>query len=501
MSNSRQVKIGAILSFASIALNIVAGLLYTPWMVKRIGQGDYGLYTLANSLITLFLVDFGLSSATSRYISQYRAENRQDKIDNFLGVVYKLYLIIDAVIFAAFVMVFFLLDRIYITLTQEELAKFKVIYIIAASFAVINFPCVSFNGILNAYEKFIQLKLADVIYRLLLVIFTVSALLLGYGVYALVAVHAIVGLLIVAYKFIVIKKRLPVKANFKFRERSVYIDLFGFSIWATIATLAQRLVFNITPSILGIVANSAAIAVFGIVTTIEGYTYTVTNALNGMFMPHISRIYCAGDAQKNIFPLFLGVGKFQYALNGLIVAGFAVIGKDFIRLWMGQNYLDAYYGILLVTIPGLFFNSLEIANTAMVLQKKVKLQAYIGICVGLINITLSFALSTRLGAIGACLAIFIAYTFRAVAYNFVGWKVMKFDIPSFFRKCYMRMSIPIIVTIMLGLGLRGIECSGWNTLIAKGVLVTIIYGAAVFVFGLNPAERDAFILFIKKKLR
>ena len=61
--NSRdQIKIGAILSYLSIGINIIAGLLYTPWMVDTIGKSDYGLYTLANSLITLFLVDFGLSS-------------------------------------------------------------------------------------------------------------------------------------------------------------------------------------------------------------------------------------------------------------------------------------------------------------------------------------------------------------------------------------------------------------------------------------------------------
>ena len=61
-----QIKFGAILSYVSIAVNIIAGLLYTPWMVNQIGGDDYGLFTIVNSLITLFMVDFGLSAATSR---------------------------------------------------------------------------------------------------------------------------------------------------------------------------------------------------------------------------------------------------------------------------------------------------------------------------------------------------------------------------------------------------------------------------------------------------
>ena len=82
---NKQIKFGALLAYFGIGVNILSGLLYTPWMVDRIGKGDYGLYTLANSLITLFLVDFGMSAAVSRYVSNYRAENRKDKIENFLG--------------------------------------------------------------------------------------------------------------------------------------------------------------------------------------------------------------------------------------------------------------------------------------------------------------------------------------------------------------------------------------------------------------------------------
>ena len=216
-----QIKLGAILSYVSIAINIIEGLLYTPWMVEKIGQGDYGLYTLANSLITLFLVDFGLSAATSRYISKYCAEGKQEKVNNFLGAVYKLYLIIDAVIFIALIVVYFLIDSIYVKLTPAEIEKFKVVYVIASLFAVINFPFVTLNGVLNAYEKFIQLKLADIIYRVLLVAITVVMLLLGYGLFALVAIHAAVGLVAVIYKLIVVARYTPVKVNWAYRERKL----------------------------------------------------------------------------------------------------------------------------------------------------------------------------------------------------------------------------------------------------------------------------------------
>ena len=338
MTASKQLKIGAILSYLSIAVNIFAGLVYTPWMVNQIGKSHYGLYTLANSLISLFLVDFGLSSATARFVSKYRAEGDQNKIDNFLGVIYKLYLAIDAIIFIILLVVFFLIDKIYVNLTPQEIYEFKIVYLIAGSFAVFNFPFVTQNGILTAYEKFVSVKLADIIYRFLLVGLTVLVLVLGYGLYALVTVHAVAGISIIIFKFIILKKTVPAKVNFRYSDNSLYKEIFGFSIWVTVELLAQRLIFNITPTILGITVDSSAIAIFGVISVVEGYAYIITTAINGMFMPKISKDFVAAGNEdmvafgKRVQPLFLKVGKFQFAINGLIIAGFAIVGKNFIDL-------------------------------------------------------------------------------------------------------------------------------------------------------------------------
>ncbi len=507
ISTSKQIKIGAILSYVSIAVNIIAGLIYTPWMIQKIGTGQYGLYTLANTLITLFVVDFGLSTAASRYVAKYHAEGNQEKANNFLGAIYKLYLLIDLVIFAVLLGIFFFIDVIYVKLTPTELEQFKVVYVMAALFAVVKFPFVTLNGVLNAYEKYIPLKLADLLYRVLLVGSTVAALLMGGGLYALVALNALSGIVLIIYKLIVVKLTTPVKVNFAYSDKSLYKEIFGFSIWVAVASLAQRLIFNISPSILGIVASSTAIAVFGVVTTIEGYSYTVTSAIHGMFMPRISRIYAKGDSDKSLTPLLLSVGRFQYGLNGLIIAVFAVVGPLFLKLWMrnndiGPEYMSVYYGAMLVMVPGIFYNSLEIANTALIVEKKVKLQAYIMIAVGLINVVLSFLLSSWLGVLGACLSIFAAYIVRALAFLVVYHRHLEVNIPLFIRSCYLRMSVPIVLSIAAGFGInRFIPDRGWMSFLVQSAVVAAIYFVAVFLFGLKHSERKQIFVMLRSKLR
>lgn len=49
-----EIKKGALVSYVAVAFNAIAGLLYTPWMISCIGSNDYGLYTLALSVINFF---------------------------------------------------------------------------------------------------------------------------------------------------------------------------------------------------------------------------------------------------------------------------------------------------------------------------------------------------------------------------------------------------------------------------------------------------------------
>lgn len=490
MNRSKELKIGAIIAYLTIAINIVSGLLYTPWIVEQIGDSDYGLYTLANSLINLFLFDFGLSAATSRFVSKYLAEGRQDKVDSVLGAIYKLYFVIDAIICVILIVISIFLEQIYTNLTPLEIQRFRVVFIISAVFAVINFPCVTFTGILNAYEKFITLKIADALYRIFSVLITVVALLCNGGLYALVCVNTVVGILILAFKLFVIKSKTPIKINFSYKGKGMIGDLLGFSLWVTISTLAQRLIFGITPSVLGIVSSTAAIAVFGIVSLMENYIHLVTTALNGMFMPQISRIFTEENYSFKLNSLIVKVGRFQFALHGLIVTGFLLLGKDFILLWLDESYSVAYYGILLVTIPSLFYYSLQIANTAVMMKNHVKIQALTNVAVGIINVILAFIWSGKYGVLGACMAIFVAYNVRNIGYFIAYRKILNINIKKLFKECYIPLGICMAVAIALGAGVNYlIPGCDWASLIVKAIIIFAVYFMLIFMFGINKEER------------
>ena len=114
----KQIKRGAVISYAALLVNIAFTLFYYPWMVQKIGQANYGLYNLAISLISLFMFDFGLSTAVSRFVAKYAAENRQEYADEFVGAVYKVYFAIDFLIAVILIVLYFFLDKIYCQVVQ-----------------------------------------------------------------------------------------------------------------------------------------------------------------------------------------------------------------------------------------------------------------------------------------------------------------------------------------------------------------------------------------------
>ena len=491
-----QLKTGAILSYLSLGLNIAAGLLYTPWMIAQIGQGDYGIYTLANSIISMVMLDFGMGSATTRFVAKYRVSHDEDKVQTFLATVYQLYLLIDALIFVFFIVVYFNLESIYKNFSYEEIQKLRVVFCIAGGFSLISFPCTTFNGILTAYERFIPLKIADIIQRLGAILLTVIALCGGMGLYALVAANAIAGIIAISIKFYFVRRAVPfprIFARGRKKKTPMLREIFSYSLWDTVCSLAQRLIMNVMPTILGIVAleASVSIAVFGIVSTIEGYFYSFTSAINGMFLARITKISMDDQDGSKLTDLAVRVGRFQFSLNGLLIVGFALVGKEFIMLWMGEDFLPAYVGILLIVIPGIFYNALQIARSAIMANNQIRYLAYIQIAISVVNLIFAPVFAAKWGVIGACGSIFIAYTLRIFLTLLVVRKKLNFQLQRYIRQCYGRMSVPVLLALVIcEVFLRGFSAESWMELVVKGAIVVGVYLLCLVLTGLTADERS-----------
>lgn len=500
MNSNKQIKIGALMSYSAIAFNIVAGLIYTPWMIQQIGKSSYGLYVLVTAFLSYFVMDFGLGQTIARFLAKYRIEGNVEKTNQILGVTTRLYLYINALLFFILLTVYFFISNIFIELQPDEIEKFKVIYIIAGSFSLLSFPFMPLDGVLIAYEKFIVLKLCDIISKVGIIILMVFAILLGYKLYALVAINAVIGILIIVIKLIYLSKTTNLKIDFDYKSKVLIKELFKFSFWISVIGIAQRLLINIAPLILGIVSGTTQITLFSIGIIIEGYTWTFAHALNGLFLPKVSRLETQKNNLHEVTNLMIRVGRIQLILMGLLIIGLITLGKEFIMLWMGADFKDSYYVVVLLILPGLITLTQEIAYTYLFVINELKLRAIMFISASVMSVIISFLLAPKYGALGCAIGIFTATMLcHVIGMNFIYWKVLKLEIPRFFKECYSTMLIPLFLTIIFGFSMNYLF-SATNFLLfgVKIILLSAFYSISIWYLSFRIEEKLLFTSTIVK---
>ena len=472
-----EVKRGAIIAYAAVAFNALAGLFYTPWMISCIGSDDYGLYTLAISVINFFLIDFGLGEAVSRFLSKFLAEGREDDAATFLGIVYKLYCIIALIILVVLIVIYTFIEVLYQGLSSAQLATFKLLYAIVAAYSVVSFPFLSLDGILISHEKFVALNACTLLQKMMTVGLIVVCLLCGLGVVSLVLVNALTVVFFILAKLIVIVKSTNTSVRFSVSDAALIREVVNFSGWTTVVHLCGRLIFSIMPSILAAVSTTWEVALFGLASSLEGYVYQVANALGNMFMPQVSQLVSSEASSVKLQRLAERIGRIQVVIIGALLVGFVAVGQDFVACWVGTDYCMLYGCVILLIIPSLLELPQVVANTAITAVGAMRQKAYVYGAMALINIAFGITLSGRLGALGASLSICVAYLVRTFGMDVLYRRILGFRVCALLKELFGRWVPFAAVSVLVSLAFRMlVSIGGW-----LGLAIEVAFTAAFYL--------------------
>lgn len=491
---------GAIISYVSIFLNIVISLVYTPWMIHQIGVSDYGLYSLVGAFLGYFMLDFGLSGTVTRFVAKYRAEGNEEKVQNMLGLTAKVYFVLDSIIFLVlFVLYFFLTDIFGGGLTPEEIEKLKVLYCIAGTFSVLSFLFKPVSGAMMAYEFFVANKLLDMLVRVGTVVFIVIMLLLGGNVYHLVFITGFVGFSAALLRYTIFIRKSKQKINWRYFEKAELIGLFSFSVWVLVVQLSQMFRISLIPTILGIFNNTTEISIFSVGRNLEGMVYTISAALNGLFLPMVSRMVHSGD-RKGIMDLMIRVGRIQLFIILLIFSGFCVFGQSFIHLWVGETFNVSYYVFLFLVFVNILSLTMQIGMDLVFAENKIRHTAMRVFISSLIGLVLSVIVAPKYGAIGCAACTGFALVLTQVLYVLFFNNKMGLDMKAFFKKCHLRiMPLLVVYAVVAYFAKRFFIIDNWLSLVLSIAVYAIGYLLIAWFVLANEDEKNLVKGFIKRK--
>ena len=186
-----QLKIGAVLSYISIFLTNIIALLYTPYLLRMLGQSEYGLYSLVASVIAyLTVLDLGFGNAIVRYTAKYRVENRQEEQYEMFGMFLILYIGIGVFALLIGLGLYFNVDTLFSSsMDYDEIRKIQIMMLLMTLNLAITFPFSLFGSIITAYEDFIFQKLINIARIILNPLVMVVMLNMGYKAIGLSLIH------------------------------------------------------------------------------------------------------------------------------------------------------------------------------------------------------------------------------------------------------------------------------------------------------------------------
>ena len=491
-----QLKKGALLSYITIFLTNIIGLLLTPFIIKKLGDAEYGLYTLIGAFVGyISVLDFGLNNTIVRFVAKYRAEKDKKGEENFLAITMGIYGVIAVIIVLVGVVLYFNLDTIFSnSLTLEELSKAKVMFIVLIFNLAITLPGGAFTAICSGYEHFVFPRTVNIIRYLVRSLMVVGLLLLGGDAIGLVILDTVMNILVIVFNGFYVLKKLKVVFKLHYFETPLVKEIFSYSVWIFIYTLVHQFQWNTGQIILGVNTDTVVVAIYGVGVLIGGYYAAFGGAINRLLLPKATRMVVDGIDGLELTETMIKFGRINSYVLTLIISGFFLFGQEFISFWVGEKYSQSWLiGLVMMfvlTLPLIQGFGISILEA----KKKNRFKSILSVITVGLAILFGFYFSKQNGVIGVIIPLGFAILLNNIIMNFYYKRIFDFKIYYFFKMTLFKLGVITIALIVVFMFVKTIYIiETWLKLIIFILIYSVSYISLIYQFLLNKYEKKILI--------
>ena len=499
-----QLKAGVVLNYVVIFLNTIVGLLYTPYMLRMMGQSEYGLYSLVASVIAyLTVLDLGFGNAIVRYTAKFRAEKKTEEQYEMFGMFFLLYLVIGIIAFGIGLGLYFNVGTLFgDTMTAVELGRARIMMLLLVANLAFTFPMSIWGSIIQAYEDFVFQKSLNIIRIILNTVVMICLLHFGYKAVAMVVVQTIFNVLTLVVNFIYCRRKLNIHIYFRFKHFhwGFLKEVAIYSFWIFLNAIMDRVYWSTGQFVLGAMVGTAAVAVFAIAIQLEGMYMQFSTAISSVFLPKVTAMVATNRSRKEISDLFIRTGRIQYIVLAYILSGFIIFGRQFIELWAGAGYSDAYIISLLFFIPLTVPLIQNLGITILQARNEMKFRSVLYIIIALVSLAMQIVLTRYFGGIGCAMGVSGALVVGQILIMNVYYRRRQdLDIKTFWKEISKMSIIPIVLIFSSMLVIRHFfALDSWGKLILGIAAFSLVYIPLFFRFSMTDEERNLFISMFHK---
>lgn len=490
MKNKRNI--GLIISYIYFVLNTVLTIFISAFIIRTVGKTDYGVYQSMTAFLSyLVLLEFGTGTLMARNLSLLKKDGTDyETVNKNISTIWSLTIVLAIIICSVAFVFWGLIEVIYSnSMNAEQVALAKKIFVFAAGNTLLSFLNSTLNGLALAYEKYLLEKILSITKLLLRVGLLILTLSLNANVLWVVIIDFGLSLTIFAVMMFFCVFRLKATLVFRYFDKKIFkacLPLAFAMLLQTVVNTANGSVDKFCISVMlkpeDVTIYSVSMAIF---TTFSG----VATIPISLFMPTIAKTVKTGISGGELTETLVEPCRVNVLITGLLMCGFIAIGRPFLTLLYGADYVESWIYAVIVIIP-MFFNMTNgIIINILDIYNKRHIRSYILMGSTVLNIVLTIIGIKFFGMVAAAIATAISLVIQIITLNLYYNKKIGLRIIRLFYKSYKGILFYYLVAMALAFGLTYIIKGAVAQLFVCGFVFIIVSFVLILIFGLTESEK------------
>ena len=175
----------------------------------------------------------------------------------------------------------------------------------------------------------------------------------------------------------------------------------------------------------------------------------------------------------------------------LALSGFIVFGRQFIILWAGPEYEDAYIICLLFFISLLIPLIQNLGITILQARNQMKFRSLLYVGLAAIAFISQVIFARLWGAVGCAIAVSCALLIgQGLIMNFYYSRKQHIDIIRFWKEILKMSAVPLFMTVIASLLISNLKVNTWMQWISAISVYLLLYLPLFWTISMNSSERD-----------
>ncbi len=475
-------------------VNIVVSFFLAPFVVHKLGNTYYGIWVIMMQLTGyLYLMDFGVRESLVRFISKYHATENQTDIDNVIKAGLILYSGIGLICFLLTFLFSFAAPYVF-NLAESTIETTRIVVLLTGMNVTQALVFNVFSGIIMGMQRTDLTTKAGVLFvfiRLFLIVYFLNR---GYGIIALGAIQLGVNLGLNWVSYIISRKLLSFNILSARPDRHVYRSIINYGSIVLLNNVCEKIILYTDTILIGIFLAPASVTFFAIAGNLVQYVKRMVSSLARVINPLTSELETRNETERIRTVLLLG-SKFSLLVALPPCITFLIMGRRFISLWMGPEYMDLAGDVLMVLAVNQIFSTPHYTyNNIFYGTSRHHIIAICRLFEAVCNLTLSLLLIRTFGIVGVAYGTVVPHiVVTAFVLPYLVTKQVGIRLYDLYTISYLR---PAIAAIPFGIAMyfvnRYYPVDSLLMFFAEILLLLPIYFLSAWFIAINQEERNAY---------